>query len=76
MHKLGFGFLGLVLAFTVLAQRKSSKIVPAELAQARYVALGYDTGNRFLSDSDITEAQFRVQPEDREALQRVREALQ
>ena len=76
MRALKVAFLGAFLATTVLAQTKPSKIVPAELAHARYVALGYDMGYGFLSDTSITRAQFRVLPEDREALQRVRDEIQ
>jgi hypothetical protein len=75
MCKIKVGFLGAFLAVTVLAQTRPSKIIPAELAHARYVALGYDLGGGFLSDSTITSTQFRVLPQDREALQRVRDGL-
>jgi hypothetical protein len=76
MRALKVACLGVFLAATVLAQTKPSKIVPAELAHAQYVALGYDMGYGFLSDTSITREQFRVLSEDREALQRVREEIQ
>jgi hypothetical protein len=46
---------------------------PARLAQARYVALGYDLGNGFVSDTDVR-AEF--QPEERAALQAIRARLE
>ena len=46
---------------------------PAQLAVARYVALGYDRGDRFVSEYEVRE---EVLPEEREALQRVREGLE
>jgi hypothetical protein len=76
MRTLTVGLFGAFLALVVLAQTKPSKTVPAELARARYVALGYDTGDGFLSDSAIAGSLVRVSPQDREALQRVREAVQ
>jgi hypothetical protein len=76
MHKLEMGLFIALVAVTVLGQTKPSTIIPAELAHARYVALGYDLGGGFLSDSVITPTQFRVLPQDREALQRVRDEVQ
>ncbi len=46
---------------------------PALLAQAQYVALGYDLGNGFVSDSDVF---MDVLPDDRTALQRIRAGLE
>ncbi len=46
---------------------------PAQLAVARYVALGYDRGDRFVSEYEVRE---EVLPEEREALQRIREGLE
>jgi len=76
MRKVNVGFVAAFLAVSLLAKTKPSKIVPAELAQARYVALGYDLGTGFLSDSSITREQFRVLTQDRDALQRVRDEVQ
>jgi len=44
---------------------------PALLAEARYVALGYDLGNGFVIDSPSVD----VLPEERTALQRIRAGL-
>lgn len=76
MHKLIVGLLGSFLAVGVLVQAKTSKIVPVELAQARYVALGYDLGDGFLSETALTAAQTRILPQDREALARVGDELE
>jgi hypothetical protein len=46
---------------------------PAQLAQARYVALGYDRGTGFVSETDV---RAEVLPEEREALQRIRAGLE
>jgi hypothetical protein len=46
---------------------------PALLAQARYVALGYDRGDAFVSETEVRE---EVLPEEREALQRIRAGLE
>ena len=46
---------------------------PAQLAQARYVALGYDRGDGFVSETDV---RAEVLPEEREALQRIRAGLE
>jgi hypothetical protein len=76
MHKFMIGLLGALLAITVPAQKKHSKTVPAELAHDQYVALGYDLGGGFLSDSSGSLAQNQVLPQDRQALDRVRAALE
>ena len=46
---------------------------PALLAEARYVALGYDHGAGFVSETDV---RAEVLPEEREALQRIRVELE
>jgi hypothetical protein len=46
---------------------------PAQLAQARYVALGYDRGDRFVSEAEMP---VDVLPEERAALQALREGLE
>jgi hypothetical protein len=65
--------LGLVLliAPTVVAGQK----VPARLLQAQYVAFGYDLGDRFLSEFDAIGQPDRLGPDDRKALQSVREMV-
>ena len=52
-----------------------SKPVPTRLAQAQYVALGYDLGDRFLSDSEAI-ADPDVLPEDRKALAKIRDQIE
>ena len=46
---------------------------PALLAEARYVALGYDRGDGFVSETDV---RAEVLSEEREALQRIRAGLE
>lgn len=75
MRKLVVGLLGSFLAVAVLAHAKSSKVVPVELAQARYISTGYDLGDGFLSETSITLAQSQILPQDREALARVDDEL-
>jgi hypothetical protein len=50
--------------------------MPARVLQARYVALGYDLGDRFLSESEAIGDPDRVTPEDRKALQAVRDLIE
>src|SRR5262245_38796207 len=53
----------------------SSKPLPARLAQAQYVALGYDLGDRFLSETEaITDPD--VLPEDRKVLAEIRDRIE
>ena len=69
--------LPVVLTVTILPAGLSagSKLVPTRLAQARYVVLGYDMGDRFLSDSDAI-ADPDVTPEDRKALAEIRDQIE
>lgn len=46
------------------------KVVPARIAQARYVALGYDLGDRFMSETAAI-SNPDVLPEERRALQAI-----
>jgi len=66
---LGAGFAGLLL--TRPAPVESGP--PALLAEARYVALGYDHGAGFVSEIDVRED---VLVEEHEALQRIRSGLE
>jgi len=70
----GAAVLGLVLLIgsTVIAGQK----VPARLLQAQYVAFGYDLGDRFLSEFDAIGQSDRLGPDDRKALQTVREMVE
>ena len=60
------GFVGLLLAPVEAGP-------PALLAEARYVALGYDHGAGFVSETDV---RAEVLVEEREALQRIRSGLE
>jgi len=46
---------------------------PAQLALARYVALGYDRGDRFVSETEVGAEVF---PEERAALQAIRDGIE
>jgi hypothetical protein len=48
----------------------------ARLAQAQYVALGFDVGETFVSELDALAMHDRVTPEDRRALEAVRDLLE
>jgi hypothetical protein len=61
----------LVVLLLLSANAKSN--IPAELGQATYVALGYETTSGFVSENDLDER--RILPQDREALDNVRQAL-
>jgi hypothetical protein len=75
MRKTSIHLFLVFLAVSLMGRTQSTKRIPAELAHARYVALGYDLGSGFLSDSEITLAQVRVLAEDRQALQRIRDQI-
>jgi hypothetical protein len=62
----------LVLTPGLLAAPKQA---PARLAHARYVALGYDLGDRFLSDQEAIGHGDRVLPEDRRALNAIQDLI-
>ncbi len=53
-----------------------ARIVPAQLAQARYVALGYDVGSRFVGEREALQRPDDVFPEDRRALDAIRDRLE
>jgi hypothetical protein len=50
--------------------------VPARLVQARYIALGYDLGDSFLSEREALLKPGRVMPEDQRALNAVRDLIE
>ena len=50
------------------------KGVPARIAQARYMAIGYDLGDRFVSEMDAITSPD-ILPEERRAVQAIREDL-
>jgi hypothetical protein len=61
----------LLLLLHIPAEAKSK--IPAELGQATYVALGYETTSGFVSENDLDARS--ILPQDREALDNVRQAL-
>ena len=63
--------VGLAASLAILAPAEAG--APAQLALARYVALGYDLGDGFVSDTDV---RAEVQPEERAALQAIRARLE
>jgi hypothetical protein len=63
-------------AFAASASAGPQKIVPAQIAQARYVCLGYDMGNGFMSEQQAISAPETVLPEDRRALDAIRDGLE
>ena len=52
------------------------KRVPAQLARARYVSLGYDTGDRFVSENDVVGRGDEVLPAEYAALGTVRDLIE
>jgi hypothetical protein len=67
--------LGLSALAAAPATAGPGKIVPAQIAQARYVCLGYDTGDGFLSEQQAILSPENVYPEDRHALDAIRDEL-
>ena len=59
--------------FTVSVAAKPKAEIPEQLLHAQYVALGYETAGGFVSETEIVST--RILPEDREALENVRQAL-
>jgi len=78
MRRLVVGVLAALFGLVVLAPSlpAGSKHATGRLAQARYVALGYDLGDRFLSERQAIVDSDRVTPEDRRALEVIRELLE
>src|SRR5512142_1567609 len=58
------------------AMASAGKKVPAQLALARYVCLGYDMGQGFMSEQQSISQPYDLYPEDRQALEAVRNALE
>jgi hypothetical protein len=67
--------LALLALVAAAADAGPKKIVPAQIAQARYVCLGYDLGDGFISEQDSIFAPDMVVPEDRRALEAIRDEL-
>ncbi len=79
MHRLMSASLLVVLAIVGLAAIGSAgpkSVVPAQLARARYVCLGYDIGTGFLSEAQAISAPATVFPEDRRALDAIRAEIE
>jgi len=55
---------------------QAQAVAPAEMALARYLALGYDVGDGFVPDGPDAHVSDRVTLEDRRALAAVRKALE
>lgn len=66
----------LLAGLAASAPADGKKIVPAQLAQARYVCLGYDTGGAFVSELQALSAPDAVFPEDRRALDAIRDEIE
>jgi hypothetical protein len=66
--------VGLTLLTAAADLSAAAKPVPARLAQAQYVVLGYDLGDRFLSATEAI-ADADVVPEDRQALAGIQEQI-
>jgi hypothetical protein len=64
-----------VLSLSPPPAAAGKRTLPARIAQARYVALGYDLGDRFLSETAAI-ASPDVLPEERRALQAIHDDLQ
>ena len=77
MRKVLGGVLVALLFFSLAAASAlaGKRTVPARLAQARYVALGYDLGDRFESETAAI-ADPNVLPEERRALQAIHDELE
>jgi len=70
------GFLFPIVALFALQSYAKAPAVPALVLQARYVALGYETANGFVAETEF--ASFPrpgVEPEDRQVLGNIHEAL-
>lgn len=50
--------------------------LPVQIARARYVALGYDAGDRFISEAEAIGQLDRIVPADQAALLNLREQLE
>jgi hypothetical protein len=70
--------VGCVAVLVLLAPLTSagSKPAPARLAQATYVALGYDVGDRIMSEQEAIRSADRLMPGDRQALDSIRDLLE
>jgi hypothetical protein len=67
--------LGILLVLATGAHARAAG-VPAEIARARYVALGYDTGSRFMTEREGNEQPDKLLREDLDALRALRDQLE
>jgi hypothetical protein len=68
--------LAVFVTLPVAADAAQNTVVPALLERARYVALGYDLGDGFLSAEQITAVAAATLPEERRALEAIRNDLE
>ena len=73
MRRSASALLLIFFVFTLSLAARPKAELPEQLLHAQYVALGYETAAGFVSETEITST--RILPEDREALENVREAL-
>ena len=69
----------LLVAFVTLplaADAASKSTLPALLERARYVALGYDVGDDFVSTDQISKVAADTLPEERQALEAIRRDIE
>lgn len=70
---------GVLLVLTLLAALQSyakAPTVPALILQARYVAIGYETAEGFIAETDFRSfTSAKVQPDDRQAIANIYDAL-
>jgi hypothetical protein len=64
-----------VLSVSPAADAASKSKVPALLGRARYVALGYDLGDGFLSAASVASVAAATLPEERRALEAIHDDL-
>lgn len=71
--------LGVILLFSlllVLQGYAKAPSIPALVLQARYVALGYETAEGFIAETDFRSfASTKVQPDDRQAIANIYDVL-
>lgn len=70
---------GLILLFSLLLVLQSyakAPTIPALVLQARYVALGYETAEGFIAETDFRSfASTKIEPNDRQAISNIYDAL-
>jgi hypothetical protein len=65
----------LLTALPLAAEAGPKVVVPAMLERARYVALGYDLGDGFVSESELAAVARNTLTEERQALQAIHDDL-